>query len=45
MSGYPCEREHYRIEYPTAARPLLLVDGLPREVVDLCELGLRGSTW
>ena len=41
MTEYEFEREHYRIEYPTAARPRLLADGQDREVVDLCEQGLR----
>ncbi len=41
MSDYPFEREHYRIEYPTAARPRFLVDGSQGEVIDLCEQGLR----
>ena len=41
MSEYQFERKHDRIEYPTAARPRFLVDGAQREVVDLCELGLR----
>jgi hypothetical protein len=38
---YPHEREHYRVVYPTAARPWFLVAGVAREVVDLCEMGLR----
>jgi len=41
MSEYQFERKHDRIQYPTAARPRFLVDGAHREVVDLCELGLR----
>ena len=41
MSEYRFEREHYRIEYPTAARPRFLVDGAQREIVDICEQGLR----
>ena len=41
MTEYPFEREHYRIEYPTAARPRLLVNGQQREVIDVCEQGLR----
>ena len=35
------EREHYRIMYPTAARPRFRGDGLDHEVIDLCEAGLR----
>jgi hypothetical protein len=41
MSDYEFEREHYRIEYPGAARPRFLVGGEEREVLDLCEQGLR----
>ena len=41
MTEFPFEREHYRIEYPTAARPRLLVNGEQRDVIDVCELGLR----
>jgi hypothetical protein len=41
MTEYEHEREYYRIEYPTAARPRFLVAGEDREVVDLCEQGLR----
>ena len=41
MTHYEHEREHYRIEYPTAARPRFLVAGEDREVIDLCEQGLR----
>lgn len=35
------EREHYRIVYPTAARPWLDGGGAEHEVIDLCEAGLR----
>jgi hypothetical protein len=38
---HPHEREHYRVTYPTAARPWFIVDGAARDVVDLCEMGLR----
>lgn len=38
---YAHEREHYRVVYPTAARPWFIVGGVAREVVDLCEMGLR----
>jgi hypothetical protein len=41
MTQYEHEWEHYRIEYPTAARPRFLVAGVDRQVVDLCEQGLR----
>jgi hypothetical protein len=41
MTEYEFERGHYRIAYPTAARPRFLVEGEDREVVDLCERGLR----
>lgn len=41
MTEYEFERGHYRIEYPAAARPRFLVEGQDREVVDLCEQGLR----
>ena len=41
MTTFEFEREHYRIMYPTAARPRLLGDGLDRQVIDLCEQGLR----
>jgi hypothetical protein len=41
MTEYEHAREHYRIEYPTAARPRFMVAGEECEVVDLCEQGLR----
>jgi hypothetical protein len=41
MTGYRHEREHYRIMYPTAARPRFVSGDLERDVVDLCEVGLR----
>ena len=41
MTDFPFEREHYRIAYPTTARPRLLVNGEHRDVIDVCELGLR----
>jgi hypothetical protein len=41
MTGFEFEREHYRILYPPAARPRFLGGGFDREVIDLCELGLR----
>ena len=37
----PAEREHRRIQYPTAARPSLLVDGGAYEVLDISERGVR----
>jgi hypothetical protein len=41
MTDFPFEREHYRIEYPTVARPRFLVEGQHRDVLDICEQGLR----
>jgi hypothetical protein len=41
MTAFDVEREHYRIVYPAAACPRLLGGGLEREVIDLCERGLR----
>lgn len=41
MTQFEFEREHYRIVYPTAARPRFIGDGLEREVIDMCEQGLR----
>lgn len=41
MSPYEHEREHYRVVYPVAARPRFLSEGWARDVVDLCESGLR----
>ena len=41
MTGFEFEREHYRILYPTAARPRFVGGGFDREVIDLCEQGLR----
>lgn len=38
---WPHPREHFRIEYPTAARPLLLIGIVEHEVVDVSEQGLR----
>jgi hypothetical protein len=43
-------REHYRILYPTAARPVFTADSLEHEVVDVSEQGMRfraaeGETW
>jgi PilZ domain len=35
------EREHYRIAYPTALRPKLLVHGITFDVVDISERGIR----
>jgi PilZ domain-containing protein len=35
------EREHYRIQYPTAARPSIVIDGQAHEVIDLSERGVR----
>ncbi len=41
MSPFQYEREHYRIQYPTAAPPRFTAGELQREVIDLCEQGLR----
>ena len=41
---WPHAREHYRIGYPTVARPRLLLDGKPHEVVDISEHGIRFRT-
>lgn len=38
---WPHPREHYRIEYPTAARPVFIEGIIDREVVDLSEQGMR----
>jgi hypothetical protein len=35
------EREHFRVMYPTAARPRFITGELVRPVVDLSELGMR----
>jgi hypothetical protein len=35
------EREHYRIQYPTAARPRIVVEGRSFDVIDLSERGVR----
>ncbi|HXW96661.1 MAG TPA: PilZ domain-containing protein [Gemmatimonadales bacterium] len=35
------EREHYRVAYPTALRPKLLVQGVSFDVVDISERGIR----
>lgn len=47
---WPHPREHYRIEYPTAARPTLIAGNLEHEVLDVSEQGLRfrtvsGESW
>ncbi len=41
MTEFEFEREHYRVVYPEAARPRLIGGGLERDVIDLCEEGLR----
>jgi PilZ domain-containing protein len=41
MTSFDFEREHYRIMYPTAARPRFSTSMLEREVIDLCEMGMR----
>jgi hypothetical protein len=35
------EREHYRVAYPSALRPKLVVHGLGFDVVDISERGIR----
>lgn len=35
------EREHYRIQYPAAARPRLVANGVTYDVLDLSEGGIR----
>lgn len=39
--AYERPREHYRIQYPLAARPHFLVEGRRYQVVDLSETGMR----
>jgi len=41
MSPYEYPREHYRIPYPVAARPILLVDDEEYPVIDIAEMGIR----
>lgn len=41
MTEFEHEREYYRIMYPTGARPRLLGGGFDRDVIDMCEQGLR----
>lgn len=41
MTHYEHPREHYRIPYPFAARPLLVVGDQEFQVVDISEMGLR----
>ncbi len=40
MSG-PSEREHFRILYPAAARPEIVINGRAHEVIDISERGVR----
>lgn len=47
---WPHPREHYRIVYPTAARPVFLSGVIERDVVDVSEQGMRfraaeGERW
>jgi len=47
---YEHPREHYRIMYPTAARPVFTVGGIEHEVVDVSEQGMKfraveGEVW
>ena len=37
----PTSREHYRIAYPTPARPKLLLGGYTHDVVDISEGGIK----
>jgi hypothetical protein len=39
--SYPPEREHYRIQYPAAGRPHLVIEGCSFDVIDLSEQGVR----
>ncbi len=39
--GWQHPREHYRVAYPTVARPKLLVQGHTFDVVDVSERGIR----
>ena len=39
--GWMHQREHYRVAYPTALRPKLVVQGVPFDVVDISERGIR----
>lgn len=39
--SFPSEREHYRIQYPTAARPRIVIEGSSYEVIDISERGVR----
>ena len=38
---WPHPREHYRIQYPTPARPVFIAGSIEREVVDVSEQGMR----
>jgi hypothetical protein len=38
------ERQHYRIQYPVAARPHITIEGRSFEVIDLSEGGVRFRT-
>ncbi len=40
MSG-PSEREHFRIQYPAAARPEIVLHGRVYDVLDISEQGVR----
>ena len=47
---WPNPREHYRIMYPTAARPVFTASMIEHEVVDVSEQGMRfraveGEIW
>jgi hypothetical protein len=40
---HPSTREHFRVQYPTAARPKVVLEGLTYDVVDLSEGGIKFS--
>lgn len=37
----PSERQHFRIQYPAAARPEIVIDGRAYDVLDISEHGVR----
>jgi hypothetical protein len=41
MTTFEFEREHYRVVYPAGAGPTFVGNGMERDVIDLCESGLR----
>lgn len=44
MTAFESEREHYRIVYAAGTGPTFAGGGLERDVIDLCETGLRYYT-